>query len=33
VWAQWKCVDAADPATNHSAGKKIQAWYEQLNKP
>jgi Cellulase (glycosyl hydrolase family 5) len=31
VWSQWRCVNAADPAANHSAGKRIQAWYEQLS--
>ena len=33
VRSQWKCVNAADPADNHSAGKKIQAWYERLSRP
>jgi hypothetical protein len=32
VRSQWKCVNATDPADNHSAGKKIQAWYEQLSR-
>jgi cellulase (glycosyl hydrolase family 5) len=27
--ANWRCVDGQNP--NHSAGKKIMAWYKQLN--
>lgn len=33
VRADWQCVNAADPAANHSAGKKIRAWYEELSGP
>jgi hypothetical protein len=33
VRSQWKCVNAVDPADNHSAGKKIKAWYERLSRP